>query len=59
MLREPFAFGPYKLMKYLMRNAQSFYMRHFVKDEMKRYIRADEKEIIMSSCGLLARFRSM
>ncbi len=46
-------------MKCLMRIAQSFYARHCVGDEMKRYMRADEKEIIMGSCGHVAKFASM
>lgn len=42
-------------MKYLIKIAQLFYTRQYVGDEKKRYIRADKKEIIISSCGYVVK----
>lgn len=58
-LQEPSAFDMHKLMKCIIRIAQLFYARWYVKDEMKKYILADGKEIIMPPCRNIAQYASI
>ncbi len=58
-LREPSTLGSHKLIKCFMGIVQLFYSRYFVRDKMKRYIRANKKVIIKPSCRYLAKFASM
>lgn len=58
-LQEPSAFGLHKLMKCIMRMVKLFYARCCVEDKIKRYIRANEKEIIIPSSRNVAKCVSM